>query len=432
MPIFTLAYGSFGDITLCVQLLWKIGRELRDTTGSSQEYQALKAELTYTVSLLDQVRRLEQGPQTSKRTQDLLQLLREEVALSHQAIQNFMTQHRRPRGILQIVTWHTMGTNEARELQELLSRRCMRLSMLLDMFHQSSQKDRNTYESSRVTLMHREGVRILSTRIESATTGIVADVASVGQHVIETQTTVCKIKEILDSLGKHVKDMSRVEIKIAVVDPLNRRHDLSLGYCQSYQMAVDMIKFLARHNQIADRMAWSRRHHGLRLLKLDYPLRFVSSVNVGIAFAAQLVVMKVRSVLQRILKLESGRTMCHRKFQVLEMHDVDLPNRILNSSVDASWNWEEVSQFRLLAVVSDAYPHPTARFPIWNTDQLIGFKEFLEEDESFLFPDTPSDETECEMFVVESELSACIDPLVLLDMERLLDILTHLFVIDEA
>ena len=133
MPIFSLAYGSFGDIALCVQLLWKIGKELCDTTGSSHEYQALKAELMYTVSLLNQIQLLEQGPHTSKRTQDLYDLLREEAAHSHKAVTNFMSRRSYPRNIFQIITWHTMGTTEAKELQNLLSGRCQRLSILLEM-----------------------------------------------------------------------------------------------------------------------------------------------------------------------------------------------------------------------------------------------------------------------------------------------------------
>ncbi|KAG8758703.1 hypothetical protein FRC14_007547 [Serendipita sp. 396] len=92
MPIFALAFGSFGDISQCVQLLWKIGKDVGDTAGSSEEYQALKAELTQTIAVLNDILLLRAGSQTSDKTRIGLEHLQGKTKWCYESIEGLSTQ----------------------------------------------------------------------------------------------------------------------------------------------------------------------------------------------------------------------------------------------------------------------------------------------------------------------------------------------------
>lgn len=198
MPIFTFTYGSFGDISQCIQLLWKIGKELHDTTGSSSEYQALKGELVQTVQILNGIQLLKTGPQTSQETQDHLAILLAQAADCHKAIVTFLNRRKKPKGLWQIASWHTLGTNEAKELQELLSRGRARLTMLLEMYNQSHQEDRTRYEVAR---LHRS-MENLSNRMQDVAVEVSREVASVGQQIERTYASILEIKGVLKTVSR--------------------------------------------------------------------------------------------------------------------------------------------------------------------------------------------------------------------------------------
>ncbi|KAG8844365.1 hypothetical protein FRB91_002668 [Serendipita sp. 411] len=106
MPIFALAFGFFGDISQCVQSLWKIGKEVSDTPGSSQEYQALKAELTQTIAVLNNILVLRAGSQTSDKARIGLEHLQGEAKWCHEPIEGLSTQETGADDFISIVYWH--------------------------------------------------------------------------------------------------------------------------------------------------------------------------------------------------------------------------------------------------------------------------------------------------------------------------------------
>ncbi|CAG7852529.1 SubName: Full=Uncharacterized protein {ECO:0000313/EMBL:CCA74842.1} [Serendipita indica DSM 11827] len=246
MPIFAVTYGSFGDIAQCVQLLWKIGTELCDATGSSSEYQALKGELVQTVQLLHEIQVLKMGPQTSHETQVYLTRLLEQAADCHRAIVAFLNKRNKPKGFWQTVSWHTLGTSEAKELQGLLARRCAQLTILLQMYNASHQEDRAKYEQARLD----GSTQKLCSQIQDMGADVSKDVALVGQQLARFDM---EIRERLTVLDNNIKETVKVEPSIILIDPLNQTFPISILYCSSYEMMKKFIFFLATNYGLAGR-----------------------------------------------------------------------------------------------------------------------------------------------------------------------------------
>ncbi|KAG8814231.1 hypothetical protein FS842_002883 [Serendipita sp. 407] len=348
MPIFSLAFGSFGDISLCIQLLWKIGKEVCDATGSSQEYQVLKAELVQTVAILNEILLLTKGPQTSQRTQIQLDNLVNEATGCHRSIQDFLRKRQQPRTFWQIASWHTLYTSDARELQELLSRQCTRLNMLLGMYNRSHQDDKDEYDNNRVS---------------TTLTQVHNDVSQVHQEVVHTYGSIHKLSELMRAMEVEIKDMRQTDAKIVLIDPLNRRYDVPLNHCDTFTMMADMIHFYAKNMHLAGKSYIDRGDFQL----VHGPTRKVLTTDTWVNEAGMRIEICILLRQQRKSQISCPRCQttfqgdpsskwstclaCQGEFQLKEKVEITSP--AVSQSQENQSGLEDISQFRLISVITE-------------------------------------------------------------------------------
>lgn len=132
MPLFALAYGSFGDILATVQLAIKIAILLRQRDTPSTECKKTEAELKSLSGDLDLAHLALQRMPTSPLFPFVAKRLHDEVSRSHELMARFFTKITAPRGLWDKVWWAASQEKELAAFRAQVIERRTALGLIVD------------------------------------------------------------------------------------------------------------------------------------------------------------------------------------------------------------------------------------------------------------------------------------------------------------
>ncbi|KAJ7144179.1 hypothetical protein C8R44DRAFT_973817 [Mycena epipterygia] len=215
MPLFALAYGSFGDIVATVQLAIKIAIILRQRGTPSMECKKTEAELKSLSGDLDLAHLTLQRMSASPSLPFVTKRLQDEVSRCHKLMAQFFTKITVPEGLWDRVWWAASQEKKLAAFRAQVIERRTVLSLIVD------------FMNSCVTF---GTLLALQDRIES-TDGSVS--------VLSQQLTTYHA-EIVASIGQVPQRIS--EAMFVVVSPTGVSIPISVTLCDSYRVLDRILK----------------------------------------------------------------------------------------------------------------------------------------------------------------------------------------------
>ncbi|KAJ7144152.1 hypothetical protein C8R44DRAFT_846110 [Mycena epipterygia] len=253
MPLFALAYGSFGDIVATVQLAIKIAIILRQRGTPSMECKKTEAELKSLSGDLDLAHLTLQRMSASPSLPFVTKRLQDEVSRCHKLMARFFTKITVPEGLWDRVWWAASQEKKLAAFRAQVIERRTALSLIVD-------------------FMNSGALLALQDRIES-TDGVVSGLS---------QQLTTYHAEIVASIGQVPQRVS--EAMFVVVSPTGVSIPISVTLCDSYRVLDRILKAYMRDRKAAGGHYVERGDYNVVSPEGEMirPPQFLDTLRVGI------------------------------------------------------------------------------------------------------------------------------------------------------